>query len=411
MPHHLIARTLRRSSCVLALAPLAASALAADFDPYTVDYNPLVGNANMLSCDLDGDGKTDRGVFDPQTGVFSFVLSSTGGTVAIDASPLLLPDGPNYPVVGDFDGDGIADVGIYQPSAGEGTFTILLSSKHYSVEDALTTEMGFSTITYMPGCGFTNYPFDDQLYSQSDANAHDLQPGEYSVPVVADIEGTGIPDFIAFDPLTSLFNIIPNPYNHITGSQLVEVALQFGQGKFYGGRPVPVAGNFDGGNQMELAVYEPSTSTFSILKNAGSLFADGVGWTEEAYARQFGPATPRTAAQPIPDVPVIADYDGDGVADLGLFASPTATWIVQGSRPDAPLMTQQFGPPGQCVPLVGDYTGLGHADDAIFIPATATFAFFLTGGGANVRQFGPAPVSVPLCGAIAPARAMHPGPG
>ncbi len=409
MPRSIITLTITRSTFILALLPFAASAMAADFNPFTIDYDPLVAHANMLSCDLDGDGITDRGVFDPQSGQFAFLLSSTGGTITIDLGDYLDQGFPVYPVVGDFDGDGLADGGIYQSFAGEANFTILLSSNNYDIRNPMLASLAFRDLTFDPSYGYYAQQIDEQLYKQ--AGLVDTDPGDFSVPVVADLEGNGISDFIAFDPLTSLYDIVPNYYNKIKGSPLIEVALQFGQGKFYGGRPVPVAGNFNGGNQMELAVYEPSTSTFSILKNAGDVFKAPYSWQESAYARQFGPATPRTAAQPIPYVPVIADYDGDGVADLGIFRSATATFYVQGSAPNAPLRTQQFGPANQCIPLIGDYTGLGHADYAIFIPSSATFAFFLPGGGANVRQFGPAPTSIPLCGAIAPARAMHAGPG
>ena len=65
------------------------------------------------------------------------------------------------------------------------------------------------------------------------------------------------------------------------------------------------------------------------------------------------------------DVPVPADYDGDGKADLALFSPSTGQWFIDGSRSGVRVLT--FDPPGD-LPVPADYTGDGAADLAVFNP-------------------------------------------
>ncbi len=70
--------------------------------------------------DFDGDGRSDYGVFDASSGLWSLRLS-TGDDVTVQ----LGSDG-SIPITGDFDGDGVTDFGCYTPATG--TWEIVLSS-------------------------------------------------------------------------------------------------------------------------------------------------------------------------------------------------------------------------------------------------------------------------------------------
>jgi hypothetical protein len=135
---------------------------------------------------------------------------------------------------------------------------------------------------------------------------------------------------------------------------------------------VPVPADYDGDGRTDLAVWRPAQGDWLVLRSS-----DG-----QAASWRFGHGT---------DVPVPADYDGDGRADLATYFQ--GTWLVYGSR--SGNVTLQLGG-GTDIPVPADYDGDGRADIAVWSPDTGVWQI-LQSGTQTIRtvQWG-APGDVPV---------------
>jgi len=88
------------------------------------------------------------------------------------------------------------------------------------------------------------------------------------------------------------------------------------------------------------------------------LDADGDGrWSSDDWIAQYGRAG---------DLPVIGDFDGDGIDEIGVFRS--GQWIIDinGNRQlDAHDKVFQMGEAGDR-PVAGDWNGDGTDDPAVY---------------------------------------------
>lgn len=108
---------------------------------------------------------------------------------------------------------------------------------------------------------------------------------------------------------------------------------------------VPVSADFNGDGTDEYAVFRPSTGTWYILDTIANQY----------QAIQFGMNG---------DQPVTADYDGDGRADVAVFRPSTGFWFWLNSS-DGAFSSAQWGQAGD-IPQPADYTGRGEAELAVY---------------------------------------------
>ncbi|MDQ4132709.1 MAG: hypothetical protein M3179_05755, partial [Actinomycetota bacterium] len=101
---------------------------------------------------------------------------------------------------------------------------------------------------------------------------------------------------------------------------------------------IPVPADYDGNGSIETAVYRPS---------------NGVWFVQGGVTVQWGTAG---------DIPVPGDYDGDGDTDIAVFRPSNGLWFVMGGE------TVAFGANGD-VPVPADYDGDDDTDMAVFRPS------------------------------------------
>jgi uncharacterized repeat protein (TIGR01451 family) len=135
-----------------------------------------------------------------------------------------------------------------------------------------------------------------------------------------------------------------------------------------------------------IGVYDPPTRTFYLRNSNTPGNAD--------IQVQYGPANA---------VPVVGDWNGDGVDTIGVYEPSTRTFYLRNSNTVGNAdLTIQYGPAG-AIPIVGDWNGDGTDTIGAYDPATRTFYLrnSNTIGNADIQiQYGPLSV-VPVAGAWA----------
>ena len=148
---------------------------------------------------------------------------------------------------------------------------------------------------------------------------------------------------------------------------------------FFFGNPgdVPIAGDFNGDGCDTLSIYRPSEARFYIINALG---ADGGGLGAAEYSFLFGNEG---------DKPVVGDWDGDGIDEIGLHRESSGFFYFRATLTTGIADGQfYFGDPADRF-VAGDWGIIdGAQTPGLFRPSNATFYFrhTLTQGNAD-HQF------------------------
>lgn len=172
------------------------------------------------------------------------------------------------------------------------------------------------------------------------------------VPVAADYDGDEIKDVAVWRPANGRWYISRSSDGNLMIFTLGagEIDKKQNNGLTAAITVVPVPADYDGDGLADIAIWEPDSGIWRILYSINGFKPEG------GAAIQWGNTG---------DIPVQADYDGDGKADLAVFRPDETRWLIRESITGSEK-TLVFGHRNDNFLIPSDYTGDGKADIAIF---------------------------------------------
>ena len=341
------------------------------------------GNTNLGSQNVGLGGKVSLTISNPSLGTHSITATYSGDASdksTTSTSKVYVGDG----LKNDFDGDGKADVAVYgkDPATGKLRFKVLTSSTNFNPGSALTFDnfgYGFGSSKSIPvpadyfGDGKSAYALWSPnnlggmtFTAISSANYKSITVnfgGTNDVPVIADVDGDGKADFGVYGFQAGMgyrFDFLLSSKNFNANNQFVFNNNGFGYGN---AKSIPVVADFDGSGKAGFGLFNPSASGSSftyIASNGSSSFTKTIG-------------SPN-------DIPSAVEYDGDGKSDLALYGPDPAKpghyryLVLTSGSGYAPAQAATFDNYGYgygnltSTPAIADYEGNGKADFGLFTP-------------------------------------------
>ncbi|BDX08461.1 FG-GAP-like repeat-containing protein [Planctobacterium marinum] len=261
----------------------------------------------QVNFDYNGDEKADVVLRRPSD--FSFINYRTNN------QEILGLRGTDIPVAGDFDGDGIFDVAVRRPS----------NAMWYIQNSTDSSAAGIQRIKF------------------------GLQSTD--IPVTGDYDGDGITDVAVRRPSNYMWYILNSSGGANNSNDAIQ-RVQFGKNS----ADIPVPADYNGDGITDIAVRRPSNSTWYILNSQGDRVNYNAPRNDGIQRIKFGLQST--------DIPVPADYDGDGIDDIAVRRPSNSMWYIKSSL-SGEIIRIRFGLQADDIPMVADYDGDGKADPAV----------------------------------------------
>ena len=195
--------------------------------------------------------------------------------------------------------------------------------------------------------------------------AEDMAGIRWIYPVAA-----GVGDEIGtFRPDRRLFRLDYNDSGRYDGDPPDVLLGRFGQST-----DIPIIGDWGGDGVDDIGVFRPSTQKFRLDLTGNGLW-DGTG--VDVGLGPFGSSN---------DIPVIGDWDGDGVDNIGVFHPDDRCYYLDlngNGLWDGEPTDSLLGPFGQVtdIPVAGDWNNDGCDEIGFHRPSTRMFRLDFNGNG------------------------------
>lgn len=298
--------------------------------------------------DIDADRGSDILVFRPTLDLplwRFFSLSGTNGPTAQTAlydgimGSYRVGDNRGIPVTGDYNGDGFLDLALYIPELG-----------------SLWLEPKGNWLVYL------SKPYDqgtNWLYSKIEPTEEELQfhwGNDNAKAVPADYDGDGKTDIAVYSPNSGSWSIMLSKY----GFNETKAALKskhFGIYTLFGNyHDIPVPADYNGDKASDLILWREPKDNSSDGQWFIKYMKDGQLSKKQARVIKFGLQG---------DIPIPADYNCDGKAELAVYRSSSKKWIIRYNKDNIVEIPFGFD---ESEPLIGDYDADGCIDIGMYSP-------------------------------------------
>ncbi len=167
------------------------------------------------------------------------------------------------------------------------------------------------------------------------------------------------------------------PSNGVWYSQFGLDEGAFSAVRFGSSDDIPVPADYDGDGEIDIAVVNTASGVWSIERTSDN--------------RRVSITFEKSIGFEDSDQPVPADYDGDGLADIAFWRPESGVWhiIYSSSKNTIKEITKYLWGNSGDVPVPADYDGDGFADIAVFRSETNTWHIRnSSNGGTQTHLFG-----------------------